>query len=220
MFYTIYKITNLINHKSYIGKHQTTDLNDGYMGSGKLIQRAINKYGIECFRKEILHIFDNEEEMNAAEKQLVVLDESSYNLCLGGNGGFGYINANLHRWKGKNQRARKLADKKAEENYGPEWRTIIGKLGSKARKEKHPSLSKEVATRGHQEGWLSFKGKKHTPETINLLREKHKDIHKGERNSQYGTCWVRNDEGNKKILKEELDIYLQLGYVKGRKMHR
>ena len=64
------------------------------MGSGKLIRRAIAKYGVENFEKVILHIFDNEEEMNAKEKELVFLGESSYNLCDGGKGGFGYINAN------------------------------------------------------------------------------------------------------------------------------
>lgn len=89
MYYTIYKITNKINNKFYIGKHQTEDLNDGYMGSGKLIRRAIEKYGSDNFVKEILHIFDNEADINAKEKELVVLSEQSYNLCDGGHGGFG-----------------------------------------------------------------------------------------------------------------------------------
>lgn len=95
MFYTIYKTTNVINNKFYIGKHQTKDLNDGYLGSGKLLKRAINKHGIENFHKEILHVCESEKQMNALEKILVVPDpELNYNLCPGGHGGFGYINNN------------------------------------------------------------------------------------------------------------------------------
>lgn len=94
MYYTIYKITNKLNQKFYIGKHQTKDLNDGYMGSGKLLKAAYKKHGIENFSKEILHVFENEEEMNAKEKELVIISEQSYNLCEGGKGGFSYINKN------------------------------------------------------------------------------------------------------------------------------
>ena len=86
MYYTIYKITNNINNKFYIGKHQTRDLNDNYMGSGNLIKLAIKKHGIENFTKDILFVFNNEEEMNIKEKELVVLSENSYNMCEGGKG--------------------------------------------------------------------------------------------------------------------------------------
>lgn len=92
MFYTVYKITNRVNNKVYIGKHRTKDLNDKYMGSGKLIYSAIKKYGKDNFTKEILFVYDNEQEMNSKEKELVneefVKSKQSYNISLGGKGGF------------------------------------------------------------------------------------------------------------------------------------
>ena len=90
-YYTIYKITNLVNGKMYIGKHKTKNLDDGYMGSGHLIKRALQKYGANNFRKEWLMFCEDEEEMNYME--LVYVDETwvlrndTYNLTLGGNGG-------------------------------------------------------------------------------------------------------------------------------------
>jgi hypothetical protein len=95
MFYTIYKTTNLVNGKFYIGKHKTKDLSDGYVGSGKLLKYAINKHGLENFHTEILHMCKSEKEMNILERILVVPDtETNYNLCPGGEGGFGFINSN------------------------------------------------------------------------------------------------------------------------------
>jgi len=94
LYYTVYKVTNKLDGKFYIGKHQTKDLNDGYMGSGIRICAAIKKYGVENFKKEILHLFETEAEMNEAESRLVVLCENSYNLCPGGKGGWGYVNIN------------------------------------------------------------------------------------------------------------------------------
>lgn len=63
MYYTIYKITNQIDGKLYIGSHKTKDLNDGYMGSGKYLLRAQEKYGIKNFRKEVLFVFETAEEI-------------------------------------------------------------------------------------------------------------------------------------------------------------
>ena len=91
MFYTIYEITNKINGKIYIGKHQTKNINDSYYGSGKAIVNAIKLYGKENFDKKILFVFDNEYDMNLKEKELIteefVCREDTYNLGVGGEGG-------------------------------------------------------------------------------------------------------------------------------------
>lgn len=92
--YTVYKTTNQINGKYYIGCHKTINVDDDYLGSGHLLKDAVTKYGIENFTKEILFVFDNSEEMYNKEKELVteslVIDNMCYNLCTGGYGGQTY----------------------------------------------------------------------------------------------------------------------------------
>ena len=93
--YTVYRITNNINNRYYIGKHITNDLDDSYYGSGLAIQRAIVKYGQENFTKTTLHICESEEEMNRLEVELIDLaleDPLTYNLNRGGTGSFHHIN--------------------------------------------------------------------------------------------------------------------------------
>jgi hypothetical protein len=46
-FHFIYKTTNLLNNKFYIGMHSTSNLKDGYLGSGTHLRYAIRKYGIQ-----------------------------------------------------------------------------------------------------------------------------------------------------------------------------
>ena len=90
-FNYIYKITNKINGKIYIGKHSTDNLNDGYMGSGKIIKQSIKKYGIENFTKDILEFCDKEVELNDLEKHYIDKYKSTdksigYNIAQGGEG--------------------------------------------------------------------------------------------------------------------------------------
>jgi hypothetical protein len=120
MWIYLYQITNLINKKIYIGVHQTKNLEDGYMGSGKNIRRAIDKYGIENFQKEILEFFNNYEDALKREKEFVneefLLREDVYNLRQGGNGGFDYINrSGIPKFKGKKH----TAESKSKMGHAP-----------------------------------------------------------------------------------------------------
>ena len=85
----IYLIKNNINQKIYIGKHSTDNLDDGYMGSGILIKKAIQKYGIENFTKDYLAFCDSEDTLNYLEKFYIKkykAKEVGYNLTDGGEG--------------------------------------------------------------------------------------------------------------------------------------
>jgi len=86
----IYLTTNLINNKKYVG--MTTKMNPNYFGSGKLIRRAINKYGKENFTFEILEYADTFEELCELERKYIkkynaIEDDNFYNVHEGGNGG-------------------------------------------------------------------------------------------------------------------------------------
>lgn len=94
MFHFTYETTCLINGKRYIGKHSTIDLNDNYVGSSKVMKRAISKHGAENFERKIIAFYNTSEEAYAAEAALItesiVRDPAYYNSCGGGNSnGFG-----------------------------------------------------------------------------------------------------------------------------------
>ena len=91
MNYIIYKTTNLLNGMYYIGCHQTNDIDDGYLGSGKHLVRSIRKHGRDNFTREILNVCSSKEEMFEVERSIVnetlVKDPATYNLKIGGSGG-------------------------------------------------------------------------------------------------------------------------------------
>lgn len=97
--YITYKITCVINGKYYIGSHKTDDLNDNYMGSGRMIRESIKNFGIENHKKEILGIFGTREESIKLEHELIKnkRKEDKENCLNRSNGGFSfdYINENL-----------------------------------------------------------------------------------------------------------------------------
>jgi len=191
MFYTIYKITNQIDGKSYIGSHKTKNLNDNYMGSGKYLKYAQKKYGIENFQKEILFVFETAEEMYAKEAEIVnenyVATENTYNLKVGGFGGWDYTNElpwkmTENRKNGYKERSKKL----------------------KGRKDPNSSIRLKKL---HEEGKIqynTFTGRTHKEESKRKIGNANSINQKGPKNSQFGTMWITNGTQNKKIKKTDV----------------
>jgi len=203
MFYTVYKITNVVNEKIYVGVHQTENLDGGYMGSGNLIKRAIRKYGVENFEKEYLAIFDNRDDMFDMEAIIVneefVTSSNTYNMKEGGFGG----------WiPGTNVKGNEAAVKKLQELHenDPEWVEqflLKTQQGLREYYKTHP-------------GSCSFKGKQHTSESKKKIGSANAKHQRGQGNSQFGTMWIYNPilEENKKIKKTDI---IPHGWYKGRK---
>lgn len=86
----IYKVTNKINGKIYIGQTSKNDPN--YLGSGPVIMKAVKKYGRDSFIKEIIEFCDSRELLNEREIFWIKFYNSTdrdtgYNISTGGNGG-------------------------------------------------------------------------------------------------------------------------------------
>jgi GIY-YIG catalytic domain/NUMOD3 motif len=162
MFHYIYKITNTKNGKYYIGKHSTDKIDDGYFGSGKALNAAIVKYGIENFQKEILEFCKTEIKALEREREIVnegvVADKKSYNINVGG---CSWININS---KGKNiyPGHKQQTKKNFRKGRGAVKRLLIQdpKFREDFCKKISEGLKRKIAQTG---SW--WEGKKHTEET-------------------------------------------------------
>jgi len=81
-YHFIYKTTNLLNGKYYIGLHSTDDLNDGYLGSGRRLKYSIAKYGKDNHKREILEFCKSRKELRSREAEIVNLNEIAKNECM------------------------------------------------------------------------------------------------------------------------------------------
>ena len=189
----IYKITNQVNSKIYIGKHSTDNLDDGYMGSGILICKAENKYGIENFTKEYLAFCDTEEKLNWFEKFYIKkykAREVGYNLTDGGDGGSGYKHTDEYKkrmsalYKGSGN---PMYGKNAEDYMTDDAKKEKHRKVSESNKGKHFMSDEQKQKISHiNKGRTSFWKDKHLPEeTKQKMRDNHADF-KGEKHPMYG----------------------------------
>jgi|LakMenE01Jun11ns_1017448.scaffolds.fasta_scaffold9648689_2 hypothetical protein len=157
--YTVYKITNLVNQKYYIGVHKTDNPYDSYMGSGYAVKSAIKKHGRKNFIKEILFTTVDKEEAYAFEKKLTedYMTRDSYNMKIGGVGGFSRENA----LKGHAASLKKLTKQQRSDN---------GKLGYAAML---PKINlNEIGRRGGQANRGKPKSEAHKEKLRQVWRDK------------------------------------------------
>lgn len=217
-YHVLYKTINLINEHFYVGIHSTRILEDGYLGSGKRVKAEINKYGKENFKREILEFCGDRISLVSREKEIVNEELRSNELCLnltnGGDGNFFFCNA----VKTPEQRTKAgLAGGFANQD---KWSEDIKEKVKKQRKEngrkKFAKMCEEVKEGKRKNWWI---GRTLTEEHKQNRKETFKEIghSQGEKNSQFGTCWITHESlGSRKCRKEQLPKFLNQGWIKGR----
>lgn len=184
-YYYTYRITctagSLKDHY-YSGKHITSNLDDGYKGSGKIINDYYKKYPTD-FIKEILCFYETKELLANAERELIeqyLDDELCLNLTRGGNGGGAFGRVVSEETK------RKVSESNKGKKRGYTWNK--GKKMSKefcdkvSQSHKGKTLSEEHkqkikdSSNLHPERHITngMKGKRHSEETKRKMSESHK----------------------------------------------
>lgn len=189
--------------------HSTSNLEDGYIGSGKRLWYSIKKHGRENHTVEILEFLPDRSSLKLREQEIVNFDLLKEDLCMnlkiGGEGG----NEGENQFFGGDKFEGAL-------NY---WKSEIGKNKRIELCKKHlhneetrdKIQSTKIDRYGSSNGWL---GKSHSQETKDRIGNKNSILQKGSNNSQHGTCWITNGFENKKIKKENL---IPDGWKLGRK---
>jgi hypothetical protein len=206
----IYKTTCDVTGRYYIGMHSTTNIDDGYMGSGRRLRYSIRYHGKDNHTKEILEFFDTRELLIEAEIEAItpdmLTDKNCMNLKEGGEGGSDFKHVND---KGLNNKVNQCvlgghatAKKLEDEDYA-KWHS-----------EKSSKAMKKVHDMG-KVPYDNFKNKSHSEETKQKMSESSKGNGTGSSNSQFGKCWITNGIENKKIYKGD---EIPEGWSLGRKM--
>jgi len=175
----IYKTTNLVNGKIYVGKHYSS-ADDGYLGSGSKLNEDIKKYGKENFKREILeHCISgvDEREIYWIKKLKSINPNIGYNLRLGSYGVDSL--SETHKQKIKMALLGKPKSKKHIENLKGPRPNILGKNNPFYGKHHSKDSKKKIANRYYHRGKehylygkklkTSFKPGKEHPKSIQIV---------------------------------------------------
>lgn len=200
MHYLVYQTKHKESGKIYIGVHQTNNTDDGYLGSGRYLLNAIQKHGPAAFEKTILHDCATVEEMYAKEGALVteefVSRSDTYNLKVGGEGGWDYCNVNglgsialKHLWKND-----------------PVW-------SEKLRQTLSERQRKYIADNG---SWWSGKTHKTKTKQKQSSTAKASKQYAGVNNPSFGKRWMTNGKQSDRISLSDQQHYVDSGWKFGR----
>ena len=215
MSWCIYRITNLINGKTYIGQHKYKKLDDSYMGSGKILKQAIKKHGIENFKKEILYsriqykeTADNMERFAIAKERAI--GKAEYNLADGGQGGDlgNAINKKISEALKNKNKGKKLSEE-TKQKISEKMKGNTNSKGKKLSEEARKKISEAERGKPGMKGEKNpMWGRHHSEET----RKKLSEAKISEKNPNYGKSL--SEETRKKISearKEMLAAYKKSG---------
>lgn len=241
MYGYIYKFTNLVNNKCYVGKHKYNkpELDENYKASGILINQAFIKYGEDKFKHELICCCDTLEELNSKEIYFISkfnsMAPNGYNLTKGGDGISEptpeIIEKNRIWHKGRKQSAesnKKRSETQKGKKHSEQWSLNI----SNALKGKSPhqntieaSNQRHRNTHWYNDGVNEFmlfdeqaspnmiRGRLKSPFPNQTGLKKSKSTCDKISKNKINTCWYNN--GEKEIM-IKLDAQIPEGFVKGR----
>jgi hypothetical protein len=178
--------------------HSTSNLKDGYLGSGKHLRYAIRKYGIHNFKFEILEWCNTREELIEKEKSIItenhINDPNCYNLKNGGLGG-GKFYSKEHQFKCSQAAGLKHGERlKTNEDYSLNYSKKLSESNKKRHQRGDVKPIQEI---------YDWNGKKHKEDAILKMKKSKIGYGLGENNSQYGLKWITDGNTNQKIKKDE-----------------
>lgn len=207
----VYLTTNTINNMKYIGKHYG-ELDDAYLGSGKLLKKDILKYGKEFFTKSILCVSKNDLENSEKEKYFIALYNAVsnplfYNIHEGGSGGNTTAGYSPEE---KEALRRKLSEVNRGKNNGmygkrhTEQTKAFLSYWAEFERDNSPYRTNEfkqkmsILTSGSNNGMY---GKKHSEESKQKMSINSKGKTAGEKNGMY------RKSGNKALNGKRIEMY-------------